>query len=494
MMANKNFFVAVVGRNAHFSGWTSLLQDDGIPVKCFTDIQQLEAIPSFIIFVNQGNPPGHQWDACPALYDYQYPPDTRALLLAWAENLDYEGGTSFTLPFNAWVTDWEGDSFGYFRLAREGESPQYPLACYVDQDIYVLGNIAETLNAHGYSFRPSVTDGECELHLIHPPGRKELLRHFMRNLLKSAFKRADIPYVRLAACEPETALSFIFRVDVDYLEEPEMKKIRKIAIDNNFRMTLFVNISGEEKWEDDISFTPGTCQPLENLHFLKDALKESHEIASHGFYHSVTPGYRNTFEDIHKAKNILESLTQAEIFGHVFPGGVWHTHAARAAFDAGIKYTSEASIAWGGNPFSMSPPGNNHFPVQIPCSPLYPSYHQMGNKQIDRFIELFESIARKATEDDEPLSLMGHPFDMEDLTPFFWDSIKGIVDTYGFKPAVMSDLFRAYKRKQQVQIRIYNDSGDWYVKTDYPWEIITDAGKFQLLPDKPPFKIESQRK
>ncbi len=488
-MVKIEFLVAIVGRYAHLSGWTFLLREDGIPFRCFRDFDQIDVKPYFVIYLDGPPPSGSQWQTCPALWDYHYPPGVTPLLLGWAEILGYEEEVGFVHPFNAWIIDWEGDSFGFFRLARQGESPQYPLACIVGQDTYVLGNISEMLIAHGYSFRPAVSEGESEIHLIHPTGRKEVLRRFMREILKSAFKRAGLPYVRLATNEPGNSGTFIFRIDVDYLVEPEMKKLRRIVSYNHLLMTLFVNISGEEKWEDDESFAPGTCQPIENLHFLKDVVAENHEVASHGYYHSLKPHYRDTFEDIRKTKNTLEKLIQAEVIGHAFPGGVWTTVAAKAATDAGIQYTSEASIAWGGNPFSMTIEETADFPIQIPCSPIFPSYHMMGEKMLDTFLHQFESTAQNAKQVEEPLSLMGHPFDLEDLPLSFWDTIRGIVKVYGFKPATMSQLFWNYRKKKHVHIEMFTDKGNWYMTCNKPWEIISDTGRIKLQPGEPPVRL-----
>lgn len=101
-----------------------------------------------------------------------------------------------------------------------------------------------------------------------------------------------------------------------------------ILRDNNIKATFFIN-----------------CEAIEYLHnkdFLNRILKDSHEIASHGYHHNdyrIMP-YNEMKNDICLSKKIIEEYTGRTIKGYRAPQFLINTNIIRAVKECGFLYDS----------------------------------------------------------------------------------------------------------------------------------------------------------
>jgi peptidoglycan/xylan/chitin deacetylase (PgdA/CDA1 family) len=483
---DKDLLIAIIGRHASTSGWASLLYEDGLTFQTYTSVEQIKCTPDITIFLNDSGITPNDWKLSPAIFDQQCPPNSKIYTLAWAENIFCENGKNFFAPFRGWAIQWDGQSLGKFTLAREGESPYYPIACFDGQNTFIVGDLSDSLISRGYSFRPICIGSIEEVHQLHPPVQKEKAQRFLRDVFSTALTRAGLPAIRLSPYPPNHSIPFIFRVDIDYLIDPIMAPIRQWASDLGWKITAFVNISGEEKWEDDIELQQGFCQPIENLNWLSEFQREGHEVACHGFFHSIWPDFETTLTDLKKAKAILENLVNGNVIGYATPGGSWHPLIGIAAISAGFVYTTEASLAHGGNPFYPLVGQISKYPIQIPCSPLYPACYELGENVEVKFLNLFRALVQEAVIYREPISFMGHPFDLESASPTLWRGIAEIIDSLHCQPVTMAELSQILIQREKVNLRIYKSNNNWFASADLNWEILVNGHPILVGPNVKP--------
>ena len=357
-------------------------------------------------------------------------------------------------------------------MARPEESPRFPIVCFDGNATYLVGDLDSNLMLRGFFFRPIPVQGEIELQLVHPYCRREQVIKFMRLMLRRAFDSINFPLCRLSPTPPGEPLPFIFRVDIDYMVDPGLGLLRRATADYGWKITGFINISGEELWEDTGIPPPNGRQNIENLRWIPDFAEEGHEVASHGVRHLLWAKRRNNFDDISEARKILEDLCNHPVVGHAFPGGLWHPEAALAASEAGFRYTTEAAIAWAGQPF-ISVERPYHLPLlQIPCSPVYPAFHELKRGGEEMFLRYFEIMAQQCMREKEMLSWMGHPFDLEPASDELWHTVEQIRANGGFKPVTMSEVDLMVRKRWQVKPRFTLNCGQWWVSANVEWDLL----------------------
>jgi hypothetical protein len=164
-----------------------------------------------------------------------------------------------------------------------------------------------------------------------------------------------------------------------------------------------------------------------------------------------------------------------------------------AAKDAGFVYSTEASIAWGGNPFSPVISAPDKYPLQIPCSPLYPSCYELGRNAEKHFFDAFLSLAKDSVAHREPVSFMGHPFDLESASPSLWKGIAEIINSLGCQPVTMSYMSRLALQRETVKLRIFKRKGIWHAATNQPWELLINNSVMLATSDPKPLSISTSK-
>jgi hypothetical protein len=333
------------------------------------------------------------------------------------------------------------------------------------------------------TFQPVGLVDDLEVRIVHPPCRREHVVRWLRTILHLALRRAGAPACRLAPTPPGGTLPFVFRIDVDYLRDPGMRSLRRCAADLGWRITAFVNVSGEEAWEDGGPAPPGGRQSLDHLGWLAAFAGEGHEVASHGVRHLLFPDRGAIHDDLVEARSILEGLSGQPVVGHASPGGLWHPAAALAAVEAGLRYTTEASVAWGGQPFSLVPGDGRPALLQVPCSPVYPAFHEFSARGTELFLRFFETFVTESRTSGEMISWMGHPFDLEDTTGELWQGVDELRAAGGFTPTTMREVDAAARQRADVRLRFTRSEGRWLVSSNAAWDLIGASGAL-LVPGR----------
>lgn len=483
-MNQNEFYIAIIGKNAQCSGWIMILGEMGLPFQAVTDLDHLTGEPALFIILNDANIDPRKWEQGPALFDCQYPPAAKLYSRAWTEYIFIDNEKKIIAPTNIWAIQWNGEKFGHFEMNPGDESPLFPVVCFQDQHTFLLGNLSETLVSYGYSFRTIGLNKENEdIQVLHPSGDPLQLKDILVKTLCMCLDRAGLPAVTLSNYPPGQKIPFLFRVDVDYFLDPELAPIRAMASDHQWKISAFFNLSGEELWEDLQPDKNCSKRPIVPLHWLSSFVNEGHEVGSHGFYHRVFPEYRRQLNDLRKTKRLLEDYSGGPVYGNAFPGGVWNPIAGTASRTVGFLYSTEASLAWHGYPFFPLDGNGHNFPMQIPCSPLYPACYVSGKDFEPDFIKLFSLYAHDAAAKNQPVSLMGHPFDLETTPSTLWNDISNLVSVLGCQPMTMVELYKIAFERSRVKLRILRHNGAWRILSNHPWEIIHHGQSRLVGPD-----------
>jgi hypothetical protein len=178
---------------------------------------------------------------------------------------------------------------------------------------------------------------------------KEKILRFMKRTLIEAFHMAGIPYIHLWYYPQDTSSVFLFRQDVDYVDTVGVDNLLSVCSRYNIRGTYFVNMSGEEEFEDEIGHLnlkePETPRRLQYLEKIKNA---GNEIGNHGYWHYVFETCEGNDENIKRCDHLLKELLSVTAKGFSAPGGTWHVELGRAIQQNGFAYGSNSSLDSGG--------------------------------------------------------------------------------------------------------------------------------------------------
>jgi polysaccharide deacetylase family protein (PEP-CTERM system associated) len=176
----------------------------------------------------------------------------------------------------------------------------------------------------------------------------------------------------------------IFSVDVEdwfhLLDDPSVPTIDQWAslpshVEKNFSRLL--DIFSEENAHVTCFFLGWVAERFP--HLVKEAVARGHEIASHGYGHRLVyeQGQANFYEDVRRARLLLQDISGAEVAGYRAPG-FSTTHDTPWFFDAlteaGYQYDSSvfpAERGHGGMPRGRREPhriGNDSTLMEVPIT------------------------------------------------------------------------------------------------------------------------------
>ena len=214
-------------------------------------------------------------------------------------------------------------------------------------------------------------------------------------MLRQAFAKLNLPYVRLARFPNAARSVFLFRVDVDGLFGGNCRRIAEIAQAHGIAGSFYFNASLCRGGPGELS---------------RDWLA-AHEIGHHADRHDLFDTVEENRENLLAGMAWVEQALGVQTTGYVAPRGLWN-HALDAAMtELGHVYSSDFGLDFDSLPF-LTPAGVLQVPVH-PFSPERYAIHQedagFGPPSARAILDHYVSALERQVALRRPAHLYGHP-------------------------------------------------------------------------------------
>ena len=310
----------------------------------------------------------------------------------------------------------------------------------------------------------------------------------MASTLRLAFARCGLPYVRVWYYPSAHRSVLLARFDVDVLDEAGLAEVSRRTRARGRRAAFFVNLSGEEETEDAAAAEPGTIRhapgtapvterPVKQPHALRALEAAGHELASHGYRHTVFPTAARCRADIAHSLALLRQ-SGADVHGYGAPGGIWLPCLQDALDSLGLAYSSELSCGFDGFPFwpGAGGPGGT---LQVPVSPFLQcqlvrrgSAHELAMA----WGAYCDDCLRRA----EPASFILHTQDFAQLPVDTYDALLDHANRCGLLDLTFTEFARWWLRRAQLRMTALWDGSEVEVTLNEPAPIDIN-GRIQVL-------------
>ncbi|MCF7911671.1 MAG: hypothetical protein K9M99_04020 [Candidatus Cloacimonetes bacterium] len=269
----------------------------------------------------------------------------------------------------------------------------------------------------------------------------EILR-FVRNFLIAAFRAGNRELWGYAGL-PENKPLFIFRIDTDFAEEAEIRKLAELCSQYSISATWFVDVHSEQILQYYETFDDQEIALHCDRHYVyEDKLRNYDNLAS---------GYSRLFN--HK---ICPS-------GFAAPFGDWNRSLEEAIFELDFSYSSEFAYAWDTLPIIRKQKGKTL--LQIPIHPISPGRlrrsHFSSKEMLDYFIARIEHNIRLGI----PAIIYHHP-------------AHGLLD-------LIEELLK-YVRENNINNLSMHSYASWWLKR---YEALSQSNISELIE---PIRLEEQ--
>lgn len=299
---------------------------------------------------------------------------------------------------------------GEYRLYEAYCDQVYPL---VSQDKNLLtfsANISLLLMGFGFGFSQIERTRDESLLTLYIESTK--IMRMMRKVLLEAFFMAGEPYVHFWYYPAGKPSVFLFRQDVDFVDQAGIKSLLEVTRKFGIRGTYFVNMSGEEEYEDEIG-----CKKLEKpvtptrKKLLESVLEQGNELASHGYWHDVFLTEDENLKDLALCDKYFREIFGYMPVGYASPGGVWHAALARALDSRKFLYGCNGSLCHQGFPFYPIVDGNKTTTLEVPFDLISDAIFEgdCDDKKLKILLGYYLRTIDSQIERGEPVAIMGHP-------------------------------------------------------------------------------------
>jgi len=241
-----------------------------------------------------------------------------------------------------------------------------------------------------------------------------------RGKLIKAYKLLNIPYIHFWYYPTTYPSVFLFRVDIDYVDFEGVKNILEITKRYRIRGTYFVNISGDEEFDEEIDFSPLKVPTTpQRREILQKLLNENNELANHGYRHKVYDDFESNYKNIKKCGYYLKKLFNIKDRGFSSPGGEWNKELLKAISKNKLSYCSHTTSEESKLPFYEYYNGEKMKVLEIP-------FYEVSDGKFEPFLKNSQNLKhiQKVSEklkknylkyierqlkNNEPIAIMAHP-------------------------------------------------------------------------------------
>jgi peptidoglycan/xylan/chitin deacetylase (PgdA/CDA1 family) len=319
-----------------------------------------------------------------------------------------------------------------------------------------------------------------------PVDRNKTLR-VLRDILIKAFNAANFPYIHIWYYPKNYPSIFLFRQDIDYVDQKGLENLLQITKKFHIKGTYFINISGEEEFDEKLG-PLNLSKPTtpERKKILQRLLFEGNEIGNHGYWHWVFKDFKHNYQNIKRCSCYLKKLFSIIDRGFAAPGAEWNFNLAKAIEkNRHIVYACNG-LTNGGFPYYPYCNGRRTKVLEIPCSFFSDAsqYISLSDSEINfpkyekELRNLYLSLIDQAIKNNEPIAILGHPSVVgRAAKKFFYPIFKKIkmlkIPSYTFY-----EFANWWKQREKIRIS-YKKVGDQLIikANRYPVLVETIYGK-----------------
>jgi peptidoglycan/xylan/chitin deacetylase (PgdA/CDA1 family) len=322
------------------------------------------------------------------------------------------------------------------------------------------------------------------------------VRKLAVNCIRKLFAKMNLPYLHLWYYPNQYQSAFAFRVDTDDGPEDSLRATFDLEEKSGIKFTYFVNTKvhpapmyiGAEKEvkEDDINeqVSEHRCGARPTL------TNNQRDFQIHCFEHKVFKDYQTNYNNIKKAKTILENSGTKPI-GFVSPFGFWNENLQKAMEDLNIEYSSEFSLAYDDLPFYPILENRRSSVLQIPVHPVCIGRLVHASLTKENRIDYYNRYFFRQLQANEPIFIYDHPHRIAQFPDIFSEVLNNakklpdiwltdMTEFYYWWKARLSTLNKTKWRieNQSLKVETLNQDSRLYL------HIITPNNKQTFIPLK----------
>jgi len=312
--------------------------------------------------------------------------------------------------------------------------------------------------------------------LIRNNNERDKILDILRDVLIQAFNLINLPYIHIWYYPQPCKTILLLRQDVDYVDQTGLKKLVNVTTRFKIRGTYFINISGEEEFDEEIGHLklsePTTPKRKE---ILLKVIKEGNEIANHGFWHWVFKDIKNNAQNIKRCSYDLYKLFGVRPKGFASPGGEWNENLSKAIEKNRLLYASNG-LSDGGFPYYPYLNDRKTKTLEIPSYFLCDaSLEQINSPESLKLLkDYYLNLIQENINNGKPIAIMGHPHLIGRLADIFYPSIFQQIKKLKIPVSTIGEFVYWWRKRENISIKIF------YKKSDNQLEISSNTSGFLI--------------
>lgn len=296
--------------------------------------------------------------------------------------------------------------------------------------------------------------------------KKEFTVEYMRKGLLRAFGLAKLPYVHLWYYPFQSPTVLLFRQDIEYVEKRGIRKILQLTKRFSVAGTYFVNISGEEEYDElighlklDKPTTPARSLPI------KEIFKKGNELSNHGYWHYVFDGIDENLKNIEEGNTYLKELFGVSAAGFASPGAEWNENLLEALERSNLLYACNGCSDIVGFPFHPYLNGKKLKFLELvfyricdaSFEPLREDTDGLTSHEIEILSEILETYATDQIKKHKPIAILGHPHLSGRLAKGVYLPVFRKIRKLKIPSLSLSDFSRWWIKRENTELRYFTD-------------------------------------
>jgi len=228
---------------------------------------------------------------------------------------------------------------------------------------------------------------------------KHKVLKFMKRLLRDAYKKLELPYLRLSYYPEGYRNFFTFRADLDGIFG-NLTHFCEAAEACNIPISMFAN---KLMCEDE-------AEQIRNV-------SDMHYIGNHSRLHNLYTDFEDNLKNLTDAEEWMAEEGIAAKKGFVAPRGLWNPNLQKALEQLDYEFTSDFGYVNFGLPFFPYIDGRRSEVLQIPVSPFsteranVQAREEWGREGItpEEVTDYFLTLLEQQYRDAEPSVIYSHP-------------------------------------------------------------------------------------
>ncbi len=255
---------------------------------------------------------------------------------------------------------------------------------------------------------------------------KGAVRKLVVNCIIKLYAAMNLPYLHLWYYPNEYTSVFAFRVDTDFGPEDTLQATFDLENKTTIPFTYFINTKEHPKLS-----------------------RNQRDFQIHCYHHEVYKDYQRNYDNIKKAKNILEQ-TGIKSIGFVSPYGFWNGNLQKAMEDCEIQYSSEFSLSYDDLPFF--PVINNRVSsvIQIPVHPICMGRLVHASLSPEKCIDYYQKYFDRQLQANEPMFIYDHPHRIAQFPDVFYQILSRAEKMSNLWITNLTDFYYWWKSRLQA--------------------------------------------